>query len=517
MKDENKKIDAFFSARLQNEAVKDDDWNMPSDSIWEAAKPKFVDRKKPRRRFMFWLLIPILALCLSIPLKLTEGTGMATIDASEEHLIENANNKITENETRKNIESKKERINISSSSIQTEKMGTQPEVQTIKIEPQPNSSPSQEENNADTEVIKSEHPSTKKSEWKKSLQSAIQPDPAINNTNAGVLDYESFNTKNIESKNTQPQVFEKIEDNEKSTQKNEKVDSEIERQELVIPFLNTIYSENITDQNLYSITTNLHSNSKMRIDLIAPKLITPLVRPNYKNEIGISHTELLLNLFLAFEIQTDNPDDQISISNTYFNANATGRKWLNRKWSFMTGVQYSHLDLDVVFSVSDTLDKELKDYVNEEFNAITRQRSQNDEERDIDIVLKDGIDPQIGDLLNIKGDVKLKVRAIQIPFFLDYHIYKRKFEYTFGFGATLDYLNVSEIPKSFEIYKSNQLISKPVMISEYKERYFDGSLYLKTGIRYSISERFNIGLDAKINLLELPFSGLDAGFYYRWN
>lgn len=482
MTDENKNIDAFFSARLQNETIENEGWNMPSDDIWNAAKPKFIDRKKRKRRFLFWLLIPLLALCISIPLKLLEGSEVAENDI----------------EINQKLSSQKEELVGASESIDNKNENSN------KRNQENNDNELLDENNIATDVelskntIKSKSKSKTISQRKKNDELILEFENRRNQTFTNELLINLGETKEKDAIKIEAEKGSSTKGNTKITPM-AAIESKFSIQNQLVPEVNY---QSLTPPMIIATHT---------------EPIIPLTRTNYSDEIGISHSQLLLNLILAVGVDSENEVDEFSLKQNYFNANVTRRKWINKNWSLMTGIQYSRLDLNVNFSVFDTLDRELMQFINEEFNDVTSRSTIGDQETDFVIDLKDGVDAELGDILNIRGDFTEKIRAFQIPFFLDYHIYKRKVEYIFGLGVTIEYLTVTESPNEFMIYRESELISKPAVIPEFSDKFIDGSIYIKSGIRYVVSEHFNFGLDAKINLLGLPFSGVDAGIYYRWN
>lgn len=486
MNDENKNLDAFFSARLQNETVGEDGWNMPSEDIWNAAKPKFVDRKKKKKRFFFWMLVPLLALCVSIPLKWMEG---GDLEAHGPEIV-------TYNDHSYDVESAINNAEGDDNIVMDHKTEDLISEKEINESVQANGSADK----SSTSIYKGD------ADLSEDFTVDLEEEPYPQNTKELGMEFldDDLSIKNEHTFESTPK------------KNNEFNQIPVATTPLMVPLAmlknNSLYSNVVVS----SAEVEMPSFPK-DIVLADPKFIIPLAMPVYRNEVGISHSQLLLNLMLAFEVDSENGVDEYKLSDKYFNANVTGRKWITRNWSLMTGVQYSRLDLDINFSVIDTLDRELMQFLNDEFNDITSRSTISNQETDVVINLKEGIDTQLGDILNIKGDVRQKIRALQIPVFLDYHIYKRKFEYIFGFGVTLEYLSISESASDFKIFKAGERISEPVEFPVLSERFIDGSIYIKSGLRYKISEQFNFGLDAKINLLGLPFSGLDAGFYYRWN
>ncbi len=489
MKDENKNLDAFFSTRLQNETIGEDGWNMPPDDIWDEARTKFIDRKKPKRRFLFWLLIPFSALCLSIPLKLLEGSEPTRNSQEAVEFLQND----------KNVNS------IKNQSIKPENGGFE-----YNSEEKNNSESENSARNLEREQEKVSNQLNKKEETLKNQEVEKSNGRGVGSTPSAIIDNHIINFKNkatIISKDVN-EIFDDKDEDKIATRSREYIE---------VASLTTI------DQ-LSGLLRSDSGSSQDKISMPSPmvsaglsKLLTPVSPTVYRNELGISHTQMLLNLLIAFDVQSDNGRDEYFLSNTYINSNVTGRKWINKKWSLTTGAQYFSLDLGINFSVYDTLDNDLSKFINEEYNEITSRSSIDDQGRVFVIDLEEGIDIQLGDELNIKGDVTQSIRAIQFPLFLDYHIYKRKWEYLFGFGVSVEYVEVTEKLNDFKLFRDDKRISKPVNLAELTESFIDGSVYVKSGIRYKISDQFNFGLDAKINLLGLPFSGLDAGFYYRWN
>lgn len=485
MKEENKNLDGFFSTRLQNETIGDDGWNMPPDEIWDAAKPHFVNRKKKKRRFIFWLLIPVLAICIGVPIKLMEGSevvqNMKGVDQFLQH---------DEKEIINAGKSIREATPIQKNVVQSLVEGSEKEnvingvsEKSIKKEIREKDSNAVKENN--DQIVKRNQVITY----------ARNENYEVENN---ATDISSNNTSQIRAKN------------------NSHLKSENKREKILIPSLGK-------QSGLLDFLNDLHSIEDKKVEIESPvvsvdqsNFITPLAMPVYRNEVGISHSVLAINMIIAFGVIEENGLDKLDLSCSYFNANLSGRKWITNSFSISSGIQYSILDLDLDFSVYDTLDKEVLQFINEEFNDAKSRSTIGDGDSDIVIDLIDGVDVEIGDVLNVRGNVTQKISALQIPLFLDYHIYRKKWEHIFGTGVALEYIRVKEIPNEFSLYRQDEKISKPVEIPTIEMNFFGGSIYAKYGVRYLLNEQISFGLDAKFNLLSLPFSGIDMGFYYRW-
>lgn len=503
MKDENKNIDAFFSTRLQKENAENEDWNMPSDDIWNAAKPHFVNRKK-KRKYYLWLLIPFVLVCAALPFVFDThfNSNTETTPTAMGSNIQDIADGTDHFESKSTDQDERLAPNTTFDSDSKELTGSN------LIEP----------NNADHTInpIKQQKniglnkAIVERSRFKNKAISTVKSDlgnelKELGQHSSWPLDKGVF----IGNNNFMPtEVIEK----DKAAKSENSATSESEFIEIASIDAITFSTESLT----FSRKDQM-SEENLQLDPFSPKVIKPIVDVPSNYEIGITHNQFLLNLFLLLDSESEEDLDKVKLTSNYFNAGISGSKWLNKWWSLSMGVQYSSLNLDIDFSVIDTLDKELLQFFNEEFNEIGSRSVIGNQDVDVVVDIKDGVDTQIGDVLNIQGFTTLKIQALQVPFFLNYHIHRRKMEYIFGMGASLEYIQVFENPSDLRIFKSNELISDSVVVPDFSDHYFDGSVFLTAGMRYKINNQINVGLNARVSLLDLFFSGIGAGVYYRFN
>jgi len=488
MKEENKNIDKFFADRLaQNQA--EEDWQIPSDEIWLAAKPHFAKKKKKKKKFIFWL-IGTSAIILTLLI-----FDVKSIIKKEDRIPTKTNTIVNNNAQRSNAKTSSNtyrETNTEEESIDNEN---------IKILNENVDKSNLFTNNEPKGAIKYEKSISNgelKSNVKVTAEELTLTEQAFNNSSI-VFDDQSgvVMTKGMPNTATKAiTVTEKI----------------------PVVAVKTKALEN--NRNLIAI--NNLSRSKVMIepefqkddlDKIAPLAFMPIIPTTFrpKNELGVSTSKYILETILNNEVLTDPSSEIKNLNTSFININASHRKWYNRNISYVYGLNVTNIGLNFDLDALDTLDQNIST-TNNTYEISTRRTAQN-----INIELKEGIELLEGDIINVKGNIGLNLLAVQVPFMIDYHLYKNKFEYLFGVGISLDVMHVSQEEINISIFKQQQMVNKPLKNNEISEYLYDYSLYGSLGARYHINKNWNLGISTKISILEPIFSYAEIGIYHRWH
>ena len=462
------KLDKFFKEQLTDYKASTDEWNIPSDHLYDEAKVFFPKKKK--RRFFIWF-IGLALLCVGFSL----GMFVTRIDQSDIVSENSDSERITQGPITTKILKKKE-----------------------------------------SETIGQKLPADKKSEindYENTIKETSKKKTVSQNNTIS----NSYSVSNSDQAKQESNLLSNTEEINISTTTNT-------FSQIVKESQNTIISKESSEDDTVSAIENIDF-LQTKISLIENKSEKPhLIEANFtptkgkinslQDEVGISHLYFVANLFDEVELSEESVMEETQFSGKFKNLNLNYSRFIHNRWSISTGVFLSQINIDLDFSVYEKLNSEDIDvFVNEEFDDISpRSTDQNNM-----VSLMPGVNLSEGDLLNFRGDVALQLRAIQLPFTINYHLNKRRTEYFVGAGLSIDYVLADQSAIDLEIYKDNILINNPYVQERQVENEFSYSIYFNTGLRYRISSHLNVGFNAKINVNDIIFSGLEAGIYYRWN
>lgn len=487
----NNKIDDFFKKRLDTNSSEDEMWNIPSEDMWEAAKPHFPKEKK-RRRFLWIYFLVVVMLISSITF-----WSMMDFDRS---IQDHAKVAISIDVPPKAVDSKKidsyndKALKIKSENIQNDFISKE---------------------NVKTEALKG---------------AAItnQKNTIINNANIA-------NTTAVENEIERELRLKSIK-NEVVTE-NRESESEIVGQfidePMIVDFsLNSHDSsstkfiesyENDTD-NRSLLTEAIGINSIYTTIVDAPKasLIGPQksiftvpygsIRP--QEEIGVSSQYFFMSLLNGKDLD-DSPEGRVIFDGSYNNLNLKYTKWIARKWSLSTGVNLASLsvnidfDTEVVYNETDfeeIIESEYGEFLNRNYDPSSSKI----------VRLKPGVELLDGDLLMMSGQVDLGLKVMQIPIILNYHWYNKRVEFYTGVGVTLESVWASEKNANFELFQDGTLITDPENQNDVEQHYWDYSYYTKLGSKFNITSHVNLDINLSILVNQPIFSGVEIGLHYRW-
>lgn len=483
------RMDEFFKKQLTDFNTSDDNWNIPSEELWNAAKPHFPKKDK-KRKFLIWFLsIGLLVIGTSFGFFLGLNSKSESLDDNVTVGLEKIENTVS-NTSSDQLESSHTIFKTSSTKDNgEEQIATNENINQIENSKIPKASASRKTtsedfNSAKPVVINSEN--TNDNQFSELSNNKISNNIVFNES---IL-------------HTQPKGYKSDQDTE----------NPVETKRL-----------SLSDAALIPTLENQLVNSNNRsLPLMFSSLKLVPFRENHilfpKKEWGLSNTSFILDALENVVISSGSDQDQININDEFRNINLHYSKWIGKNWSISTGLQYSKLKLDIDFSVWENLsDDEIDDFLNQNINDLELQRSSNSSSRNFTIDLLPGVMVENQDLLNFQGRLNLDLKAAQLPVFLNYHFYRKRFEFILSGGIALEYIQSSQIGADFQIFRDNVLISEESSHEDFNENYFDYSIYLNHSIRYKITQNIHFGISAKLSVIDPIFSGADVGLYYRWN
>ena len=510
------KLDDFLKNRLNDFSPTEDGWNVPSDDLWHSAKEYFPKEEK-KSRWFYWL--PILFLLFG-----SLGTGYyfgkmsyekkniyqkEIIDSS----VKSSNSDLQEKSINDKITSKENtvsnQLNNTSNNIQNESDNSVTEI---------------EKNKKTNFLSQDEKIEISNSSKENAIEEIIINRSKTSLKKMGNKSYIANEGKKVSKKTDMAFPFE-------LAQNANDLDSNIE-QGILVKNDNDILVKNNNNLNSTEFTslkskvpTNLEQS--MVLDKSIAKSVSNFetainkinrkIRPN--KEYGLSYTGILLQPLskINFNAVNDEPvNDSLNIDLKYFNTNFHFTKWFAKKWSLSTGLYLSKFDLKIDASTNESLGTDDLDYfVSNEFNKAVDIKIV-DTQNDFQIQLIEGIQVEESDPLKIDVQAHIILRSAQIPLLLNYHISKKRMEYIFSAGGSLDFYSADIIDAEVSIYKDGAVINEPISKSSLKEQLIFGSIYTQTAFRYKLNQRLNLGLTAKINFINPFISGLEAGLFYRF-
>ena len=508
------KLDDFLKNRLNDFSPTEDGWNVPSDDLWHSAKEYFPKEEK-KSRWFYWL--PILLLLFG---SLGTGYYFGKMSSEKKNIyqkeiidssVKSSNSDLQEKFINDKITSKENtvsnKLNNTSNIIRSDNSVTEIEknkkTNFLSHDEKIEISNSTKENAIEEIIINRSKTSSKKmgdksyitNEGKNASKETDMAFPFELAQNANDLD--SNIGLGILVKNDK-HTYIKNDNNFNSTEfksLNSKVPTNLEQSMML-------------DKSIAESVSNFETS----INKLNRK-----IRPN--KEYGLSYTGILLQPLskINFNAVDDEPvNDSLNIDLKYFNTNFHFTKWFAKKWSLSTGLYLSNFDLKIDASINETLGTDDLDYfVSNEFNK-TVDIKVVDTQNDFQIQLIEGVQVEESDPLKIDVQAHMLIRSAQIPLLLNYHISKKRMEYIFSAGGSLDFYSADIIDAEVSIYKNGAVINEPISESSLKEQLIFGSIYTQTAFRYKLNQRLNLGLTAKINFINPFISGLEAGLFYRF-
>jgi len=474
MKEEGN-IDKFIINRLK-ESSGEEDWNVPSDDIWNAAKPHFPQRKK--RRFIFVMLFFGLLTIGLLGIFVHKNFGKTKLTKTETDEVDQTDSNIVKNEL-KSLQSKVD-------------LGEQ-RFDAIDVEL--------------NEALVLE-------DLKQDQVGRIPVAP-------GIVETISLGKDGIESKvslaKTQTIIVNK---SKNSTQKIENSNIESNDQPIV-----KIATQNVRNVELVEplIGKQMMIGDEEKDFGIVPNLN---VNKNYTNkwELGLSHSRLLVLIKGLVELEEDvEANETVDLGIRQYNLNLEVTKRLNRRFSISSGFNYYDVGLNIDFELEDeyvtgTNTSDISYRLNSP--NVPGSLSFSDETREIELQFIPGTNLVNGDKIEIAGKIPLDLKFVQFPILLNYHLERRKrslqrkFDWRIQAGFSLDHYQLAIDEIELNVKKDGELISDSVDFDSVELKEFGFSIYTGVGVRYHINDHWNIGLNTRFDLTDLFLSTYGVGVYY---
>ena len=486
-------IKDFFEKRLMDENPGADEWNIPSDDIWDNALPHFPKEKKKKRPFFFFLTgAGIFALVLVVGFYFSYETVSSSevTTAKNEQLtdqIKNSKNLATDNNSAKittqTINKTEEHQEINSSSI-------------VSI------------NDVD-----------------------LKEKTRKNNLN------ETLNKNNIQESNFNNKIKTVVENLENApkvvldiTKKTEKIILEISKKDIK-KSLSNIQKETLAleSESKVILATELATLPILNPEVIEKNKetdfnvasITPIKRKRQlkKWEIGLSHSPFIINWKNLLTADSLEAGEEMNFSINYQNINLPISRRLGKRWSLSSGIALSRIKACIDYSSKNFIydanqsdpdwTASLREQTNSQFiNTTTLE--------DLDINILPDVNLIDGDSLEMFGKIPVQFSFIQVPLVINYHFGKKRLEGLIHAGFYLNYLNESVKNVNFSLLKEDQLVAQSLNVDPYSEHYFEVTPIIGFGTKYHFSDQFNMGVSAKIELFAPPFSRFEIGAYYSF-
>lgn len=487
------KFDDYIKKELEKGNLQNNnDWNLPSEKLWDNVHPHFPTKKKSKWIIWFFVLGFCTISFQSINKYFFEQKGISndTVNTVTESEKEN-------NSSSNSVETKYNYKNTSPLEVNKSIKNAKSNKQDIRIKETQFSKQNNKLNNIENNNISIPSKSNKE-------------------TNQSALLNEAFSLGSNENRRNELTFL----DDEQILLENKKLN-----------FSKTLEQENEKEKSIKTVKV---INSLLTIESIDSKIkgtdrtvnFTPLISKIIKqkpvrilnNEFGASHALSLFSVLNYTDLEIDEPDEQSSITGYYRNANFYYTKWLNPKYSFTTGLLYTNIGLNVCFE--NRFEYEPNDFfniINQEYKEITQRASSNSEPDAIDISLIPGYMINTGDSISLAGKVNLKLNVIQVPFFFNINWIKKNTSFHLGAGATAEFVTIKQNNIDLNLYDDGMIISEPSTFNDQSENYFDYTLYLRLGMRRKIFKNIHFGIDLKPAVMYPALSSIDFGVYYQWN
>ncbi len=506
------KIDDFFKNRLDVNSSENDDWNIPSDDMWNAALPHFPKEKKRKSFLWLWFCIGFFGI-----------VGMAVLLSSDFYNsslnteVLNESNRSGDNVGAHLVVDDLEEIgnqstNIDQGSVQNvyEANGKQVD-EIVKLvqsaaEPKINfivdkdldgmlSNSSElivvtEELDKENEILPVEIIALSMAD---DQRLGVEGD-SLNTASTQLIRGNGISDNSIED--LSDGIASRKSDSDLNTEKGERVEENV-------PVIGTRLSRSL-------VTAETRFLEEKEFPFLEPKVV---VWP--RKEIGVSNQLFFLSLLNGRDLD-DSPDGRVVFDGRYRNLNFKYTKWIGRKWSISTGLNLADLSVNLDFDTEVTYDEdEFEELIDSEYGEVF-DRNYNSNSSKV-VKLKPGVELVNGDILKMNGQVDLGLRALQIPIILNYHWYNKRVEFYTGLGIALESIWASEKNVEFKLFEDGVLISDPVDQIDINESYFDLSVYTKLGAKFNVTRKINFDVNLSLLITQPIFSGIELGLHYRWH
>lgn len=479
------KLEKYFKKHLKDTNPSEDEWNVPSDDLWNNAKVHFPKEEKKRNPFLFILFG--MGLVLGI---LGATYYFNYIQPSTNTIAAQAIDDLKTSNT-------SERIN-------TTEINSQP--QQLK-EKKTNEKITTNENT--TIAIKDPFVAQKIQKKTKIKPSKIKKEATTSSNNGGSKILFSNEISEAKQKSAVESSLGKV-----------KSESSIVNREgdIINPKKSNILNEHSLGMLDYLPLAMLDLKYSDLDEKVKVGKYKPLAKAK-KWEVGLANVRFLIP-FDKVNLTDEDDGSKINLDLEYFGWSLSGTRRFSKRWSLTTGAAFINADFQMNFT-----DSELYEQGETENGLYLKMADSfpggtieiNDVKREIEIEYIDGLEPKNMDMLELEGRLPLSAKLVSIPILVNYHLGRRNnFEFMLHSGFSLDFVKFSIDEIDFRIYNENTLITKPVVFAPIDETALAISAYVGGGVKYHLNDKINIDLSSRIDVLGPLFSRYEVGMFYRF-
>lgn len=473
-------IKNFFERKFLDAQPGGDDWNIPSDDIWNNALPHFPKEKKKKRPFFFFLIgAGVLAMLLAVGLYFSFRTDSFTrLTTNKDAQLSAPFNHATNTPLAINNTPEKSTQNITDKTSNT--IVAQDKLDLIKT-------------------------STQNTFNNNSTNHGFQKKKKVENPLI-ILD-------------ASKKIKEKIsETSETSNLKNKLGVSHLKNKTPLIDSETNIVSEKPIAA-LPVLFPEIIDKNKEIID--HQPTIIPIKRKRQlkKWEIGLSHSPFMFKWVNLLTTDSLPEGEELSFDIGYKNINLPISRRLGRRWSLSSGIALSRIKACVNFSSNNFVydanqpDPDWTSILREQTNTIFINTSTLEE---LEINLSPDVNLVDGDSLELIGKIPVQLSFVQVPLILNYHFGKKRLEGLVHAGIYFNYMHERVRDVGFNLLMEDQIISESTNIDPYSDNYFAITPIIGFGLKYHLSDHFNLGVSTKIELFAPPLSRFEIGAYYSF-
>jgi len=486
-------MENFFKDRLQNDTPATDGWNVPSDQIWENALPHLP--KKKNRRFLFGYVLAFLFVGAVGYFALSQFDF--TPNELEEAVVSETSGELDDSSLQNSlVNSESETTSLENSRVNSETEQTS-NVATI------------EKSNQTEKALKQNATPTQRTT--SNTKGGIRNEKIVSNINRAFVESLPINSSEesveVDVGPKPAKIANSIEGSAQSTLPNKSIESS--------------GGKNFNAVSPISLMNLKKVNKTFEPIVLAERKtlpINPIKTGLPKREVGIYHLYKPVS-FLTGEINLNEESEVLKVGFSYGHLGLSYTQWVKKRWSFSTGIAYSELATAFNVDVEGKLtSSDINSFINQQFGEIANQGSPVSKgSNELVINIKPGFMVNPGDEVILSGDFNIDLKLYEIPFFINHHWFRNRFEYSAGIGGSVDFVMASQRARNLTLIRGADVISEPTPDQEEHESQMFGTGYIQGGVKYKLSEQLNLGTTVRVGIIQPVFSGVEVGIYYRWN
>ncbi len=472
------KLEKYFKSVLEDKKLSEEEWAIPSEDLWESAKVHFPKKKKKDKAILFWWG---LGACCFLAIGGLATILFQNISLPQEQLIGDNHFEKELSIDRKEFKQAKAKINPNNITISKE----------VAIE-------------------------------KTKIEEGISP--FIKNLDSiEKLENEPYNKDQQKLNKNNPIIFESIAAKKrKRDNRLEAAQYRIEKEQIEIPKRprskqGLLKSIPVLSRLTKPIAILEIAERPMELQATLPVLTTPVQPTRNKWEIGLSYSPFVLIQESILNKGSESNVQDVSIGVRHQNINTSIRRFIHPRFSISSGLYLSKGSIDLAFCDTITYGQNksisFRSFLKES-DAVNEITSDSGIELDNVIEYLADANLSAGDELSIKGNIPFKLKFVQIPILFNTHFGKGKFKGIIHAGFSVDYQQLQANELTLEVFKANELISKPIMTKPLNEHTFHLRWQAGVGLRYAIKDFLQVGSAIHINVSEPILSRYDFGVYY---